>query len=130
MRIDEVEIESPCDEDLDRMELDPSGVERHCARCCKSVHDLSALGPERARTLLAGREPICISYWSNDLGEVLFERARATPPRSKSDFVPLTRLARAASLVATLSACTPHGDPLDEHHDPAPTQELRDESVV
>lgn len=114
MRIDEVPIESPCDEDLDRMRLGPGGLDRHCDRCEKSVHDLSAMGPERARAFLAANGgSICISYISDRRGELVFEPAHA-PARPKSDFVPLARLAQAATLAASLAACTPHG------HDPPP----------
>jgi hypothetical protein len=110
MRADDAPIESPCDEDLDRMRLDPDGLRRHCDRCSKAVHDLSAMGPERARALLAGtRESICISYTMDGEGKLLFDSPRPTRP-AKSDFVPLARLAQAATLAATLSACTPHGE--------------------
>jgi hypothetical protein len=133
MRVDEAPIESPCDEDLDRMRLGPGGLERHCDRCSKAVHDLSALGPERARALLAGaREPICISYAisSEDHGELVFDRPR--PVRAEtSGFVPLTRLAQAATLVASLAACTPHGDPSPlEIHESAPMVDAFDAPVV
>lgn len=105
MRVDDAPIESPCDEDLDRMRLGPGGLERHCDRCSKSVHDLSAMGPERARALLAGaRQSICISYVA-DGGELVFDSPRPV----RTDFVPLARLAQAATLVASLAACTPHG---------------------
>ncbi|MFV8749149.1 hypothetical protein ACNOYE_01215 [Nannocystaceae bacterium ST9] len=105
MKVSEAPIERPCDEDWDRMHLDPSGLERFCDRCSKTVHDLSALGPERARALLAGaREPICIAYVGDRRGRIVFES------RPESGFVPLARLAQAASLVASLSGCTSHAD--------------------
>jgi hypothetical protein len=107
MRADEAPIASPCTEDLERMHLDPSGLRRHCDRCCKTVHDLSAMGPEPARALLAAtREPICISYETDRRGELVF--------------VPLSRLAQAATLVASLSACVSLGD---DPHPKEPTAE-------
>lgn len=98
MRVDDARITSPCDEDWDRMHPAADGSRRYCDRCCKDVHDLSALGPERARALLAGAtQPICISYAHHE-GELVFAAAR-------SPFVPLARLARAASLSLALAAC-------------------------
>jgi hypothetical protein len=122
MRVEEAPIENLCAEDLERMRLDPGGLQRHCDRCSKAVHDLSALGPERARALLAGtRGSICISYTADHDGELVFDSPRPRSP-AKVDFVPLARLARAATLVASLSACTPHqgeGEVPLEIHEPA-----------
>lgn len=98
MRVDDARISSPCDEDWDRMHPAADGSRRFCDRCRKDVHDLSALGPEQARALLAGAtQPICISYEHRE-GELVF-----APPRS--NLVPLARLARAASLSLALAAC-------------------------
>lgn len=131
MRIDEVPIESPCDEDLDRMRLGPGGLDRHCDRCEKSVHDLSAMGAERARAFLAANGgSICISYISDRRGELVFEPAHA-PARPKSDFVPLARLAQAATLAASLAACTPHGHDLAPRiQESAPLLEVREAPMV
>jgi outer membrane biosynthesis protein TonB len=99
MRVDEAAIASPCDEDWDRMHPAADGSRRFCDRCRKDVHDLSALGPEHARALLAAAsQPICISYEHRE-GELVF----ASPP---TPLVPLGRLARAASLSFALAACT------------------------
>jgi hypothetical protein len=115
VRADEVVLESPCDEDWDRMRPEPGGRRRWCDHCERQVHDLSRMGEQAARALLrehAGRR-VCITYIEDEDGEVVF----APEP----NIVPLQRLARrplaeavkvagAASVVAVLAACTPHGD--------------------
>jgi hypothetical protein len=132
MRMDEAAIGSPCDEDLERMRLDPDGLRRHCERCSKAVHDLSAMGPERARALLARtRGSICVSYVADDEGELVFDPP-PTPAPARSDFVPLARLAQAASLVASLSACVPQGEeaPLQIDDPPAGLESMQGPAPV
>ncbi len=122
MRIDEAPIAGPCDEDLDRMPLDGSGCARFCERCSTPVHDLSAMGPERARALLARTsESICIAYVADHRGELVFESARGRV----ENFVPLGRVLQAAALVALMSGCTPHSEavPLQILEDAAPLEQ-------
>jgi hypothetical protein len=108
MHVDEAHIH-PCDEDWAGMRVVGGGEARHCERCGEDVHDLSAIGPERARALLRSGRRVCVSYLlDTETGALVFE-----PPQAHvrvSPFVPISRLARAASLATVLSACTPHGD--------------------
>lgn len=108
MHVDEARIH-PCDEDWEGMRVVGGGEARHCERCSTEVHDLSAIGPERARALLQSGRRVCISYLlDTQTGALVF----APPPAREraSPFVPISRLVRAASLATVLSACTPHGD--------------------
>ena len=55
-------------------DLDGPGPTRHCARCEEEVHDLSALGPERATELLALAltERVCVRFLPSRTGQILF----------------------------------------------------------
>jgi hypothetical protein len=69
-------IANPCGQDWSTMR--PDGGGRHCARCDKTVVDLSAMTEAQARTLVARtRRPLCVRYRADASGEVHF---RAAPP--------------------------------------------------
>lgn len=50
------------------------GAERHCGTCNRTVHDLSALGPERAAALVAraATEALCVRFVRSATGTILF----------------------------------------------------------
>lgn len=121
MRTEDVQITAPCEEDWERMSPDAGGRKRFCDACNKQVHDLSAMDERSAEAFWAAtaRMDICISYLSDEHGQLLFAspapqafvelgrvRVRAQPKPS-----PRRSLA-AASLGAALAACTPHGEEL------------------
>lgn len=69
MNGDTFEIKKPCHESFDAMSGD--GRARHCARCNKMVHNLSAMRTEEARELLKNRGKICITCSVDGLGDVI-----------------------------------------------------------
>jgi hypothetical protein len=93
-----VRIPSPCEQDWNAMHGDART--RHCARCDHTVHDLSALGADAARELLARSEKLCVRGEFSESG-VLVSYADLERGRARA-------AARAAMLTAaliTVSAC-------------------------
>jgi len=79
MKRDELPIPTPCHADWD--EMTGESVQRHCAQCDKSVHNLSEMTEPAARTLLATRtEKLCIRYQARN-GQVQFQPSRRTVAR-------------------------------------------------
>lgn len=103
MHSDTVKIESPCHESWDAMQGE--GARRFCGVCQKDVHNLSAMGHDEARALLAAsaKQSLCVRYTSEADGTLRF---RDLVPRAS-----LTRLlVRTAFAAVALAACTPHGE--------------------
>jgi hypothetical protein len=78
MHRDELPIPAPCNENWESM----AGGERQrfCERCQHAVHDLSSLTKRQARRLLVQQSTgLCVSYLSNEAGEIQF---RSEAPRS------------------------------------------------
>ncbi len=103
MHSDSVTIERPCHESWDAMQGE--GARRFCGVCQKDVHNLSAMGHDAARALLAAStgESLCVRYTSEVDGTLRF---RDLVPRAS-----LTRrIVRTAFAAVALAACTPHGD--------------------
>lgn len=74
---------------------------RHCTRCDRTVHDLTALRESEARQLLTAGPPPCVRYRTRSDGTIIFA------PESR----------RRGLLVwgtTALAACTPHASP-DDH---------------
>jgi hypothetical protein len=73
MHSDEVKIPKPCDEPWENMS--GCGVERHCARCAKSVYDLSEMTEDEVEQLMTHRPPnLCVSYLTDDHGLIQLKR--------------------------------------------------------
>lgn len=94
-------LDSPCAEDWSAMTGE--GAVRHCARCDKDVHDLSALPRASVDAVLANPAGACVRFTRRSDGSV--------------------RLAAAAMLASGLAACAPHpaGIPTGEQGDLAGT---------
>lgn len=93
-------IPEPCPVAWD--EMTGYGTQRFCARCSKSVHDLSGLTESELQRVVARGESMCVQLVVDRNGAIVF----STPP-----VVPASRLrasAIAATTLATLVACTPH----------------------
>jgi hypothetical protein len=134
MRLHEVPIEAPCEEDWDQMRPEAGGCRRWCELCEQRVHDLSAMGEAKARAFLTATEgrDVCIAYEHDSQGNIVFAPVR--PPAlvplarlRRGPAVEVAKLASAASLAAVLAACTPHdpdpsvrvvSDPIDGHTQP------------
>jgi hypothetical protein len=68
--LDDVRVASPCHERWDDMTGDAQT--RHCARCDKSVYNLSAMTREAAEALLRQREgKLCVRYFRRVDGTIL-----------------------------------------------------------
>ncbi|MEZ4390179.1 MAG: hypothetical protein R3A48_03710 [Polyangiales bacterium] len=68
--LDNVRVASPCHERWDEMTGDAQA--RHCARCDKSVYNLSAMTRDAAEALLRQREGrICVRYYRRVDGTIL-----------------------------------------------------------
>lgn len=77
MRADEARIQSPCTEDLTKMQKD--GIDVFCSKCEKTVYDLSERTEVEARRLLALPSPRCVRYKvKKATGELLFATALLT----------------------------------------------------
>ncbi|WP_181197982.1 hypothetical protein [Enhygromyxa salina] len=135
MHLDDLPIESPCDQDWDDMRPDAGGQRRWCDHCAQRVHDLSAMDERQARAFLDASESldVCIAYAHDRAGNISF----AKPAPRPQELIPVARLgrgpsasllSRAAPLAALLSACTPHdrgeeavrivSDPIEDHAQP------------
>jgi hypothetical protein len=97
-------IVSPCDQE--GVEVEPTARDRHCAKCDRQVHNLSALSPSEAQRLLAhaADERLCVQYVENERGEVVFGHA---PCPSESPRIRAFAAAHAAVVVTTmLTGCS------------------------
>lgn len=131
MRMTELPISEPCQEDWDAMREDP-GARRFCDQCTKHVHDLSELTEAEARAVLDNRgdRRICVRYRVDGDGSLKFKPAEArTNPAGAKTLVPLTALRRRTppataplprrvvaavgpmAMAVAMVACTPHTDP-------------------
>ncbi len=70
-----------CDQPWDKMAV--RGTQRHCSACRHDVHDLSAMSRAEAQELItaAPAEGLCISYRTNDNGEMIFADDRLIAPQ-------------------------------------------------
>ena len=123
MRSEDIEIPEPCHADWDAMRPEAQG--KFCLECRKTVHDLSSMTEPEAQEFLRRNacNDVCVSYEHDGRGNLHF-RAPASP--APAPVVPLSRLRdlrnsrrsaprvaagmAAATVVAALAACTPHGD--------------------
>ncbi|MFO7566424.1 MAG: hypothetical protein R6X02_27525 [Enhygromyxa sp.] len=116
MRVEQIEIEAPCDQDWDAMRPQAGGRRRWCDHCERQVHDLSRMSEPAARAFLranAGRA--CVAYLEGPSGEVTFAPApKFVAPerlaRRSRPLVEAAKLASAASIAVLLGGCAPHGD--------------------
>lgn len=77
MHRDEIKIPKPCDEPWENMS--GCGAERHCARCAKSVYDLSEMTEDEVERLMTHRPPnLCVSYLTDDQGLIQLKRKSKT----------------------------------------------------
>lgn len=115
MRSKDIEIPEPCHADWDAMRPEAKG--RFCFDCKKTVHDLSAMTKDEAKTFLrrSACADICVSYQHHEDGTLVFREPEPMP----APIVPLSRLRRPRSVAAAvagagmaiaLAACAPHGD--------------------
>jgi hypothetical protein len=105
MRATEIPIASPCGQDWRTMK--PSDTARFCDSCKKHVHDLSAMTPADARSLLSSppTEGLCVRYLYDARGDIVFRGA----PVPAGMLVRAKRFAAAAvavSLPMALAACS------------------------
>lgn len=130
MRSQDIDIPEPCHADWDAMRPEDRG--RFCFECSKTVHDLSAMTKDEARTFLRRNacNDICVSFEHDAEGTLVFDEARRGPeptpePTPDPTVVPISRLRRPRSvaaavagvgMAAALAACTPHGEePVHTH---------------
>jgi hypothetical protein len=115
VRSQDIEIPEPCHADWDAMRPEDQG--RFCFDCKKTVHDLSAMTKDEAKSFLrrSACADICVSYQHHEDGTLVFREALPLP----APVVPLSRLRRPRSVAAAvagagmamaLAACAPHGD--------------------
>jgi hypothetical protein len=73
---DELAIDEPCGESWEAMPGDETA--RHCARCDREVHDLSAMAREDAQRLVDGADgPLCVRFRRREDGTLASrERSR------------------------------------------------------
>lgn len=77
--LDVINVERPCDLDWDS--LPGVGSTRHCPRCEKAVHNLSAMRRQEAeRVLAASTDSLCVCYDRDAKGNLLTVDY-AIPPR-------------------------------------------------
>lgn len=69
MLASDLPIPEPCSADWNAMRV-VDGSRRHCGSCDKVVHDLSAMGDDEARALLA-RERVCVRYRTRTDGRIV-----------------------------------------------------------
>lgn len=105
MKVSEIRIPEPCNEDWEGMSPEQRG--RFCAACQKKVHDLSAMTEDDAKALLTTDEDICVSYLSDSRGTVQFQRPQIVPANRLRR---RASVASAAGLTLALAACAPHGE--------------------
>jgi len=83
MHESEFPIPEPCGESWDEMAGDER--RRHCERCRHAVYDLSSLTEKRARRLLQDPPPdLCVSYLSDERGEIQFRKPESSVSRGLS----------------------------------------------
>lgn len=128
-------ITGPCPVDFDRSTFDAGAARRFCDHCQKSVHNLSAMSRDEAKSFLrenAGKK-LCVTYRHDKSGAIAFKKV--APSTTPADIVPAASLVRhhrparslpvlngrgvaprsaAMGLAAALAACTPHAEPQTE----------------
>ena len=117
MHADSLPITGPCPIDLDAIGFDRDSKVSHCTHCTKSVHILSNMTRDEARSFMSANrgKKMCISYSRDEDGRIRF----APDPTPAPVLVPVSRLSArpkrraglaAAAMSVALAACTPHGD--------------------
>jgi hypothetical protein len=117
MHRDEFPIPEPCGEAWDEM----AGGERrrHCERCRHAVYDLSSMTEKRVRRLLQKPpQDLCVSYLSDERGQIQFRKAEASVSRGLSLGVALSLAACSNPLTRTT------GDPVQVRPTPSASTAL------
>lgn len=108
MHKSQLHVKSPCQEPWEDMH--GSKTRRHCERCDRDVHNLSAMTRREADAVIARRaagERVCVRYTVDDDGQVEFRREPLIPAQL---LLRGRQVAMGASLMASaMLGCAPAG---------------------
>lgn len=102
--LDQVAIATPCTEAWDAMVGDERT--RHCLKCDKDVHDLSAMTREEAEAFLAETRDACVRIYRRIDGTVMTADCRGAAKRRRTRRI-IAATAAAAAAIGAVHALAP-----------------------